>query len=194
MSTCLWGTDHEPLLDDLLENCDLAGARVLDAGCGEGRNAAWLARQGAEVTAVDVSALALENARAMWPDEPGITWQLADLVAEPPRAGAYDVVVCDSVLHWMPGRTQVAELVQSLQQATSASGLHVVCAFNDRKQELGNHVNPPRIILAHEDYLNLYAEGWSAVRVIDEDITSSHADVPQPHNHSVTKFLVRRVS
>jgi SAM-dependent methyltransferase len=35
---------------------DLAGKQVLDAGCGPGLHAAWMVEQGAQVTAVDVSA------------------------------------------------------------------------------------------------------------------------------------------
>lgn len=37
----------------------LTPGRALDAGCGEGADALWLARQGWQVTAVDISATAL---------------------------------------------------------------------------------------------------------------------------------------
>lgn len=37
--------------------------RVLELGCGTGSNAIWLAQQGFDVTAVDISPLALEQAR-----------------------------------------------------------------------------------------------------------------------------------
>lgn len=40
---------------------DLRPGRVLDVGCGEGADAIWLARQGWEVTAVDVSTVALDR-------------------------------------------------------------------------------------------------------------------------------------
>ena len=39
--------------------------RVLDVGCGEGADAIWLAQQGWDVTALDVSGVALERARAV---------------------------------------------------------------------------------------------------------------------------------
>src|SRR5215213_4712777 len=40
----------------------LMPGRVLDVGCGEGADAVWLARRGWDVTALDVSAVALERA------------------------------------------------------------------------------------------------------------------------------------
>jgi SAM-dependent methyltransferase len=40
----------------------LAPGRALDVGCGEGADAVWLARQGWEVTALDVSEVALQRA------------------------------------------------------------------------------------------------------------------------------------
>jgi SAM-dependent methyltransferase len=50
-----------PAMKELLP--DVAGARVLDAGCGQGRYAAWLVEQGADVVAVDENAEMLEQAR-----------------------------------------------------------------------------------------------------------------------------------
>jgi 2-polyprenyl-3-methyl-5-hydroxy-6-metoxy-1,4-benzoquinol methylase len=44
------------------EVAGLTPGRVLDVGCGEGADAVWLARGGWEVTALDVSGLALERA------------------------------------------------------------------------------------------------------------------------------------
>ena len=60
----------------------LRPGRALDLACGDGRNAAWLARHGWSVTAVDFSAEALELARAHAPA--GIDWVLADAAAWTP--------------------------------------------------------------------------------------------------------------
>ena len=68
---------------------DLAPGSALDAGCGEGVEAIWLAVNGWDVTAVDISSAALDRARQRARDGKrarGIDWVEADLsVWEPGR-------------------------------------------------------------------------------------------------------------
>ncbi|MGY1709536.1 class I SAM-dependent methyltransferase [Geodermatophilus sp. SYSU D00758] len=83
------------------EVADLPPGRALDAGAGEGGDALWLAGRGWQVTAVDLSVVALDRgARAA--AERGladrIEWRQADLAAEPPPPAAFDLV-CSAYLH-----------------------------------------------------------------------------------------------
>ena len=59
----------------------VAGARVLDLACGQGRMSRYLARLGADVLGVDVSAAMLGKARAAGPA--GITYLRADVTGAP---------------------------------------------------------------------------------------------------------------
>jgi 2-polyprenyl-3-methyl-5-hydroxy-6-metoxy-1,4-benzoquinol methylase len=54
-------TRHRTLVAELEA---LASGRALDVGCGEGADAIWLAGQGWQVSALDVSEAALSRARA----------------------------------------------------------------------------------------------------------------------------------
>jgi len=94
-SDALWSGNPNPQL--LSETSDLSPGRALDAGCGEGADAIWLAERGWQVTAVDLSAVALERgaARAMQAGAEvarRIEWMHADLTGWVPAAGAYDLV------------------------------------------------------------------------------------------------------
>lgn len=78
---------------------DLSPGRALDAGCGHGSEAIWLAGTGWQVTAVDFAATALEHGR-MTAERIGadvaerIDWVEGDLGTWSPPPTAYDLVSC----------------------------------------------------------------------------------------------------
>jgi SAM-dependent methyltransferase len=77
----------------------LRPGRALDAGCGHGAEALWLAARGWQVTAIDFAATALayaqSTAEAMGDDIAArVDWVQADLAEWTPALGAYDLVVC----------------------------------------------------------------------------------------------------
>ena len=99
-----------PFLKAILEE---AGARrVLDAACGSGGHALWLARQGYDVVGADVSpvmiALAQQKAAAAELDVPFVVSDLANLQA----STAYDTVLClgNSLPHLLTQDDLVAAL------------------------------------------------------------------------------------
>ena len=60
---CFWGSDPGSLVARLAEIIpSFEGFQVLDAGCGEGKNAFFLAAKGAVVQAYDISQLAVQHA------------------------------------------------------------------------------------------------------------------------------------
>ena len=87
-------TERPPNAHLRAEAEDLRPGRALDAGCGHGSDALWLAARGWQVTGVDFSATALAHARAA-AEATGaeIEWVEGDLAtwARPP--GQFDLVV-----------------------------------------------------------------------------------------------------
>lgn len=76
---------------------DLPPGDALDVGSGEGADAIWLASRGWQVTAVDVSAVALERASAAVAAEgeqmaARITWEQRDMLAWDPGPERFDLV------------------------------------------------------------------------------------------------------
>jgi SAM-dependent methyltransferase len=73
-----------------------ASARVLDAGCGPGGAAVWMARRfGCTVDGVDLFEPYIEIARRQ--SEPRVQFHRADVTREPPRPDTYDLIVCIAV-------------------------------------------------------------------------------------------------
>ncbi|SNC63568.1 Methyltransferase domain-containing protein [Kytococcus aerolatus] len=76
------------------EAAGLAPGRALDVGCGEGADAVWLAQQGWEVTALDISQHAVEHTLAA-ADRAGVrvTGVASPLQEAELEAGRFDLVV-----------------------------------------------------------------------------------------------------
>nr|WP_157872653.1 class I SAM-dependent methyltransferase [Bradyrhizobium sp. ORS 278] len=90
----------------LLEQQDLSGQRWLDAGCGTGTLSRLLAGRGCEVTGVDASAEMIRRARHLptGSEQTGALRfdQIATIEALPFSDGAFDGVLCASVLEYVP--------------------------------------------------------------------------------------------
>lgn len=61
----VWGPEGLDEVDAHLLGADLAGRRALEVGCGAGQCSRWLAAQGAQPVAFDISAAQLAHARAI---------------------------------------------------------------------------------------------------------------------------------
>ncbi|QUH05619.1 class I SAM-dependent methyltransferase [Saccharopolyspora erythraea] len=90
--------------------------QALDVGCGEGADALWLARRGWQVTAVDVSRVALQRAAAAGADVTGrVAWTHGDLTTTPPPTGAFDLVSVQYFpLRHQPDHTALRGLLASV--------------------------------------------------------------------------------
>ncbi len=135
---CFWGNEPSSLVKALTPHIhEFSGLRVLDAGCGEGKNAAFLSKQGAVVTAVDLSAIAISHAKRDWKTLAGVDWVQADIRTFDLGAQPHDVVIAYlSVPYCFESPVEIAELHSSLSRVTRPGGYHAVCCFNSRKQEL----------------------------------------------------------
>lgn len=108
------------------------GMRVFEVGCGEGRNAVWLAQQGCVVIGVDISPLALAKAEKLAAErEVKVQWIEADIGSwawEPER---FDAVICIFIQFAAPeGRQRIFE---GMQQTLTAGGYVVLQGYTPRQ-------------------------------------------------------------
>ncbi|MDQ1732009.1 MAG: hypothetical protein QOK10_2168 [Pseudonocardiales bacterium] len=111
------------------EVAGLAPGRALDVGCGEGADAVWLARQGWDVTGLDVSGVALQRA-ALHAEQAGaqVQWVHADLLDASLAPSAFDLV---SVQYAALPRTAGHDAERALLAAVAPGGLLLVVHHAD---------------------------------------------------------------
>ncbi|MEP7161440.1 MAG: class I SAM-dependent methyltransferase [Dermatophilaceae bacterium] len=82
------------------ELSSLLPGRALDAACGEGRNAIWLAQEGWSVLGIDFSQQALDRAAQVAADVAGsgtpldVEWLCLDITERQAVTGQFDLVLC----------------------------------------------------------------------------------------------------
>src|SRR5271165_1368577 len=91
------------LFDQLLKGAITPGMRILDAGCGSGRNLVYFLREGYEVFAADTDPQAVESvrslARTLAPALPASNFRLEAVEHMSFEDACADVVLSNTVLH-----------------------------------------------------------------------------------------------
>ncbi len=164
-----WDERYTSFLDQLPEQrpnpvviAEITGrptGSALDIGCGMGADAVWLAGQGWDVTALDVSQVALDRAAAA-ADQAGVTvtWMRSRLEDLDVPEGGFDLVTAHfpALLH-SPGR----DAERALLAAVAPGGLLLVVHHADIDVELArSHGFDPAVYLLHDDVVALLDTGW----------------------------------
>ncbi len=117
-------------LVEYFEKGHLKAGRVLELGCGPGRNAIFFADMGCQVEAIDLSETALqwakERAKEKQADIRFTKGSLYDLAAE---AGTYDIIYDSGCFHHIPPHRRISFL-QLIQKALKPGGKFAITCFS----------------------------------------------------------------
>jgi tellurite methyltransferase len=168
------------------------GARVLDLGCGEGRNAFYLAGRGCRVTAVDRSRSGIEKLRAL-SERTGIPVEgvVAD-IAEYPIEGAWDVVMAHGVIDYLDNAVW-RRLLGDIKQHTAPGGFNAyTCMLFTDEHPAGPEFTSAgfKHSLAQGELAAFYAD-WELVRHDRYVKWDQHPGIPL-HCHPVDKVTARK--
>lgn len=115
------------VFDQILRGNIASGMRVLDAGCGYGRNLVYLLREGCEVFAVDENPEGVDHVRQLAailaPQFPAENFQVATIEQIPFPDAFTDVVICNSVLHFARNERHFRAMLAELWRVLRPGGM-----------------------------------------------------------------------
>ncbi|HEY6194832.1 MAG TPA: class I SAM-dependent methyltransferase [Candidatus Eisenbacteria bacterium] len=184
-----WAFGTEPN-DFLREQAELLPrGRVLCLAEGEGRNAVWLAGQGFEVTAVDLSSTGLEKAQRL-ASERGvrITTVCADLATYAIEPDAWEGIV--SIFAHVPAAVR-ARVHGAVTGGLVPGGVFLLEAY--RPQQIGRGTGGPNDDERMVDLARLRAEvgtlEWLVAREVEREVVEGHRHTGMA---SVVQLVARR--
>ena len=132
------------------EHWHIPPGRALDVACGSGSNALFLAGQGFEVTAIDISPVGLAHGAQLAKERSlSVIWQQADLDSIQLPVAACDLIVNINYLQ--------RSLMSQIKSALKCGGFIVFETYLIDQQTIG-HPKNPNYLLAHNELLGHFRD------------------------------------
>lgn len=121
-----WGKKPSKICDRIIETVKPTSdfcPKLLDLGCGEGRNAIYFAKHGFNVTALDISLPGLDKTQK-YAEEFGVEVKIiqADIITYEIQ-DTYDVIFSTGTLHYLPTNLR-DQRFQHFKESTSPEGIN----------------------------------------------------------------------
>ena len=163
--------------------------KLLDVGCGEGKDAVFFARNGYQVTAFDVADAGLEKAQAL-ADQSGVDLTLFRAnVLDYRLDEAFDVIFSSGVLNYVPGDLRL-EILTDYQDHTNENGIHALNAFVKKPFIADPPEREPASTTWKSGELATHYSDWylHAMKEVIFDCNSSGV----PHKHCMSVLIAQK--
>lgn len=186
-----WGLQPSLICDRVIELLSPgrdARPRLLDLGCGEGRNAVHFARHGFQVTGVDLSLPGLEKTRRL-AERFGVAVETiqANILAHEVDE-VYDVIFSTGTLHYLPPELRQRRF-DGYKAATSPGGLNVMSVFVEKPFiPRAPDSTPAEYSFRSGELLGHYWD-WEILYCVEEIFDCMSGGVP--HRHAVNRVIAR---
>lgn len=168
--------------------------RVLDLGCGEGKDAVFLAKCGYVVTAFDLSEQGIEKAKKLAEhNKVEVRLFKADIFDYHPDA-EYDIIFSSGVLHFLPD-TRRKELCHSLKEHTADGGINVLNVFVQKpfiKHAPDQTKDEEKRHLWYSGELFQYYHDWMFYTCREEIFDCNSGGIP--HKHCMDTLIAQKIS
>lgn len=162
--------------------------RVLDIGCGEGKDAVFFAKCGYDVTAFDISEQGIEKAKKLAEhNQVEINFFKADILDYRPDT-EFDIIFSSGVFHFL-SKEKRNEICSSLKEHTSENGINVLNVFVE-KPFINRAPNKKRNLWRSGELFEYYYD-WM-FHICKEEIFDCNSG-GIPHKHCMNTLAAQKI-
>ena len=163
------------LLDQILKGRFEGLNKILDAGCGEGRNSRYLVSQNKDVHFLDKDPVAIKMARMIFKTIPAGNFHVGGIDSLPFDDSEFDAVICSAVLHFAKDRAEFLQFWEEISRVIRENGF----LFVRMSSQVGLSGPPPEFFsysLSEEDIAMIgerfiWMDPFKTVRVEDRSMS-----------------------
>lgn len=187
-----WGTaPNEACYEVLRRYPPTRKVRLLDIGCGEGKDAVFFARNGYDVTAFDVADAGVDKTRRL-AEQAGVRVNAfkADIL-DFRLDSTFDILYSSGVLHYMKPEYR-DEIFDNYRRFTSEGGLHAFNVFVDKPFIAPPPEQEPHAYKWHSGELLAHYRDWLVLDSSELVFDCNSSGIP--HQHAMAKVIARKVA
>lgn len=189
-----WGIEPNRLCYEIMRlRPPVKAYRVLDIGCGEGKDAVFFAKNGYIVSAFDASENGIKKARELaMQHRVNINFFQAD-INEYELNEEYDIIFSSGVFHYLkPNRRE--RFIGNLQEYTTDNGMHAINVFV-KKSFIATAPDSEETELRNEPWysgeLMQYYHDWIFHKYEEEIFDCNSGGIP--HRHCINRMIAEKV-
>jgi tellurite methyltransferase len=171
-----WGGNVTPIVARAAELVEANTPRAIDAGAGQGRDSLYLAEQGFNVTALDISEVGLNQIKK----KNGQIRTVRTDISEYDFDQEYDLVISINMLHFLD-KEDIVGVIDNIKRSVAKSGVVAISLLLDNQQ-----IRPYELKNWFKEYdIILYKEFTKQDK--------PHIGSPHPHTHQIAQLVARKI-
>lgn len=186
-----WGIEPDRIIAELSSRLK-SGASILDLGSGEGRNAIFLAKNGFDVTAIDISENGIVKTKKLAEIyKVKIKTYVMDVIEFLAKSPEYDAILCMNVLPFISsGKIKLA--IDIIKKKTSFNGFNVITSFVAQNKETKEEAKLRGMHFFDRDELKKFYNDWKLLEY-SEFLGRLETHGEKLHRHFIVKLVAQKI-
>ena len=186
-----WGKEPDGLINLVLPSLK-PGSAFLDLGCGQGKDALFMAKNNFQVTAIDSSEVAINQLDKTAENEglKNLTSIKVDVRNFQIEKNKYDIIYGGNVLQFLK-KDEAKKIIEHIKENVAPDGFVILTSFTTDDQ-LYDKSKENRTFFEPREMLNFFKD-FKIIHYFENKITDQgHASAPEPHQHGVVRIIAQK--